>query len=127
MHRVVYRTVPRVRRQYPQTLPRSFTAWGEIQRQIDPADWVAAATPTIYLEVHGKTSDAAKALYAQLRNVTTGLVVSPVMSTIATSKTRVRSAAFSLTAGANLYQVEFGGYAGATYTLYDAVLIVDVA
>jgi hypothetical protein len=44
------------------------------------------------------------------------------LSGAAVDKTRLRSAAFSFAAGANIYHVEFE----VGYTMYDAVLIVDV-
>lgn len=104
----------------------AWTPWGTtIKREIDPADW--AGTVTAYLEVHGMTGVATYPLRARIYNETAAAAVGgSEATTIATSKTRARSGPFSFTASDNTYRVEFGGDAGATYTLYDAVVLVDV-
>lgn len=103
----------------------SFLAFGQaIQRSLNPAtDYPYAATVTCYLEVHGKVT--AGTLYARLKNMTTGLYVGGAEAQItSTSTIRARSLSFSLDAGTNTYEVDFGGVAAQTYTLYDAVVIV---
>lgn len=109
----------------PLILTPVYTTWVDLERELDPADW--DGTVAAYLEVHGKTGDAGFALKARVYNVT---LASPVagsdISDNPTSETRIRSGAFSLDAGPNSYRVEFGGLVGATYTLYDAVLILEV-
>lgn len=109
----------------PLSAPLRWTAWGNtITRSEDPTHW--AGTVTVKLEVHGKTSDAALPIRARLFNETTSTAIGPSeVSSTATSNTRVRSSSFSFQAGENVYHVEFGGKAGATYTLHDAALIVD--
>lgn len=106
-----------------------YTPWGggvAIERLLDPAEFGSA--PVVYLEVHGETDEASKPLNARLYNVTTAAAVAGSDILIAaTSKTRGRSAAFSLAAGPNVYRIEFGGTPGpgGVYTMYDGVLIVD--
>ncbi len=104
------------------------TSWGNggvgLQRQIDPAVDYPGSTVTAYLEVHGKTSDAAHTFQAVLKNVTTGIVQGGSVSTLSTAMIRMRSAGFVLASGSNIYEVNFGGTLGATYTIYDAALIV---
>lgn len=104
-----------------------YTPWGStIERLINPSDWGGAATAV--LEVHGKTSDSGFSFFARLYNVTTSTAVSgSEISSNPTSKTRLRSSAFSFAAGDNVYRVEFGGPIGATYTMYDAVLISEIS
>jgi hypothetical protein len=75
------------------------------------------------LEAQGHTSDVAKPLYIRLYNKTLAAEVSGTEFTIAaTTKTRGRSSNFALDSGSNEYTVQFGGEAGATYTLYRADL-----
>ncbi len=96
--------------------------WG-IVRLI--ADTEYTGTVTVFLEIHGKTSDVTKPLVAYLKDITSGaIIVGSLATTAATTKTRARSAAFSFDTGSNVYGVDFGGNGGATHTLYDAVLRV---
>lgn len=104
-----------------------YAIWADIRREIDPADW--AGTPIlVHLEVHGEGPDPhaldPDALFrAHLFNETTNAIVeNSELSGSAITKTRLRSAAFSFAAGANVYHVEFA----VDYTMFDAVLIVDV-
>ncbi len=100
-----------------------FNAWGPIQRSLNPADY--GTTVTAYLEVHLKTSSAASPVTAYLKNVTTSLIVGgSSLTTASTTRLRVRSSGFTLDSGINTYEVEYGGASGATYTPYDAVLIL---
>ncbi len=99
------------------------------QRLLNPASW--DGTVTAYLEIHGKSSDAASPFVARLFNVTTtSAMAGSDVSIASASNTRGRSGAFSLTAGDNLYKVQYGGATGFTYTpdpYSHAVLILDVA
>lgn len=99
------------------------------ERQIDPADW--DGTVEAILEIHAKTDDGNKPFLARLYNDTLNAAVSGSnVSISATSNTRGRSSAFSLASGANIYHIQYGGVAGATYTpdpYSHAVLLIDVA
>lgn len=109
----------------PNILASVYQAFAGLTRQLNPADW--NGTVTVILEVHGKTNSALNPLLVRLYNVSNSAVVSgSAISSTATSKTRLRSSAFSLAAGDNVYRVEYGGGIGGTFTMYDAVLIVDV-
>ncbi len=100
----------------------SFTSGATfIQRSLNPANYTG--TVTAYLEVHGQTSGPG--FTAHLQNITLGAPVSDAVVNLAnTTKTRARSGAFSLDAGENVYEVEWGGAVGGLYTLYDAVVIL---
>lgn len=101
-----------------------FQSFAGIQRQLNPDDFGGT---TFYLEVHGKTSSGASPMTAQLYNVTDSVYISgSSVSTSSTSKVRIRGTGFSLVAGNKIYEVRYGGNPGATYTLYDAVLLVEV-
>lgn len=104
----------------------AYAIWAEIRREIDPADW--DATPVlVYLEVHGETADA-DLFRAHLFNETSGaIVIGSELNSASVTKARIRSAAFSFDAGANVYYVEFASSdGGVDHVMYDAVLIVDV-
>ncbi len=102
-----------------------YQAYRSIQRELDPADW--DGTVDVILEVHGKTSIAGDPLKARLYNVTDAAAVTGSdISSAATAVTRVRSGTFSLATGTKVYEVQYGGAVGASYTLEDAVLIDDV-
>lgn len=110
----------------PVLLSPTYTTWAGLIREIDPADW--DGTVTAYLEVHAKTSNASFAVFARLYNVTDAVEVSgSEITSTSTSEVRIRSGALTLAAGLKEYRVEFGGFTGATFTLYDAVLILEVA
>jgi hypothetical protein len=98
------------------------------ERLLDPADW--DGTVVVYLEVHAKTNDAGSPFRARLFNDTLGFAVSgSELSTPAIVNTRARSGGFSLSAGSNVYHVQYGGVSGFTYTPdpnSHAVLIIEV-
>lgn len=100
-----------------------WTQFGVVLRDINSADYPGA---TFTLEVMLKTSDSGFPAHARVYNVTDDVTLDGVSEATTTSLTpdRVRSTAFTLS-GDKVYRIDFGGAVGATYTCYDAVLIVQ--
>lgn len=99
-----------------------FEYFGFIERVIDPDEY--SVPMEFILEIHGKTSNALAQMEAHLYNETDAApVANSTILITSTTRTRVRSSAFSLVSGSKSYRVRFGGGVGADYTCYDAVII----
>jgi hypothetical protein len=104
----------------------AYTYFGAISRLLNPNAYASGVT--FYLEVIIKTSAVTVPVYAQVYNVTDGVVIagSEITST-STTPTRLRSGQFTLASGAKQYRVQFGGQPGGVYTCYGADLIVEAS
>lgn len=106
------------------TVGVTYTIFGEVTREIDPADFPDGAA--FYFEVVIQTSSAAVPVYAQLFNVSTASpVANSEISSVSTEPERKRSSALSLPSGSNVYRAKFGGEPGGFFIIFYGGIVVE--